>query len=201
MGGGRFELIGNAPCVDLVNTEILEGGQRVDLLGDFRDLVAWLVAAQLLGPGEATAALDRWSGTPEGARAVGAARTLRADFGRMLERIARGRTPSASTVATINTLLARRIGHGELVRTRSGFRRRLRFEPRASTDLLVPVAEATSDFLCHADLSLVRKCENAPCLRYFYDVSKNHARRWCSMSVCGNRAKVAAFHARRASPG
>jgi predicted RNA-binding Zn ribbon-like protein len=33
-------------------------------------------------------------------------------------------------------------------------------------------------------------------LRYFYDVSKNQTRRWCSMDVCGNRAKVAAYYHR-----
>jgi len=67
---------------------------------------------------------------------------------------------------------------------------------RASVDLLVPVAETASDFLCHADFSLVRKCESLACIQYFYDLSKNHARRWCSMSVCGNRMKVAAYHRR-----
>jgi predicted RNA-binding Zn ribbon-like protein len=100
-------------------------------------------------------------------------------------------------VETINALLARPIGPGELVRKGDGwFMRRLRFGLPTPVDLLVPVAEAAADLLCHADLSLVRKCENPACVRYFYDVSKNHARRWCSMAVCGNRMKVAAYHRR-----
>jgi predicted RNA-binding Zn ribbon-like protein len=28
------------------------------------------------------------------------------------------------------------------------------------------------------------------------DVSKAHGRRWCSMTICGNRAKAAAHRAR-----
>lgn len=135
-------------------------------------------------------------GRPVGARALVEARKFRASLRLMLERTARGQPIAASTVEIINTLLARPIGHGELVRTRGGFVRRLRFGLRAPVDLLVPVAEAAGDLLCHADFSLVRKCENPPCLRYFYDLSKNHARRWCSMSVCGNRMKVAVFHRR-----
>jgi predicted RNA-binding Zn ribbon-like protein len=66
----------------------------------------------------------------------------------------------------------------------------------APVDLVGAVAGAASDLLCHADFSLVRKCENPAGLRYFYDVGKNHARRWCSMSVCGNRMKVALYHRR-----
>jgi predicted RNA-binding Zn ribbon-like protein len=35
------------------------------------------------------------------------------------------------------------------------------------------------------------------CQVYFgLDVTKNHQRRWCDMSVCGNRAKVRAYRAR-----
>jgi predicted RNA-binding Zn ribbon-like protein len=192
----RFALIGNHRCLDFINTEGLQKGQRVDFLADFPDLVAWLSTVKLLGPAEADEAIRRWSGTPASFRALVEARKLRATLRQMLEQIVRARPIAASTVETINVLLARPIGHAELVRTRHGFVRRLRFGLRAPVDLLVPVAEAACDLLCHADFSLVRKCENPPCLRYFYDLSKNHARRWCSMTVCGNRAKVAA-HRRR----
>jgi predicted RNA-binding Zn ribbon-like protein len=192
----RFTLIGNHGCLDFVNTEGMQKGQRIDVLAEFPDLAAWLSAAQLLEPAEADEAIRRWSGTPAGARALVEARKLRASLRQMVEQIARGRPIAASTVKAINALLARPIGHGELVRARNGFVRRLRFGLRAPVDLLVPVAEAAADLLCHADFSLVQKCENAACLRYFYDLSKNHARRWCSMTVCGNRMKVAAYHRR-----
>ena len=194
--GAIFALIGNHRVLDFVNTEALQRGQRIDLLADLSDLVAWLGAARLLERAEADGALRRWRGTASGARALLEARKLRAQFREMLEQIIGGRSIPAAALEAINTLLARPIGHSEVVRAPDGFRRRFRFELRAPVDLLVPVAETASDFLCHADLSLVRKCGNPPCLRYFYDLSKNHARRWCSMSVCGNRMKVAAYHRR-----
>jgi predicted RNA-binding Zn ribbon-like protein len=31
----------------------------------------------------------------------------------------------------------------------------------------------------------------------FYDRTKSHKRRWCSMALCGNRHKVAEFRKRR----
>jgi hypothetical protein len=55
---------------------------------------------------------------------------------------------------------------------------------------------ATLDLLCYADPSLVKKCEDAACVLFFYDTTKNHSRRWCSMSVCRNRMKVAAHYQR-----
>jgi len=194
--GAKFALIGNHRVLDFVNTEGLQNGERIDLLADFPDLVAWLAAAKVVARAEADGALRQWNGAPSGARALREARKLRAQCREMLEQIVRGRPVPGAALEAINTLLARPIGHSEVVRAPNGFLRRFRFELRAPVDLLVPVAETASDFLCHADLSLVRKCENLPCLRYFYDLSKNRTRRWCSMSVCGNRMKVAAYYRR-----
>ena len=68
--------------------------------------------------------------------------------------------------------------------------------------LLLPIAEAMGDLACQKDLTLVRKCEGPTCTLWFLDVSKSHGRRWCSMAVCGNRAKAAAHRVRvRASAG
>jgi predicted RNA-binding Zn ribbon-like protein len=57
--------------------------------------------------------------------------------------------------------------------------------------LLLPIAEAMGDLVCAKDFTLVRKCEGPTCTLWFLDVRKAHARRWCSMAVCGNRAKAA----------
>lgn len=62
--------------------------------------------------------------------------------------------------------------------------------------LLLPIAEAIGDLVCQKDFSLVRNCEGLTCTFWFLDVSKAHARRWCSMAVCGNRAKAVAHRAR-----
>jgi len=66
-------------------------------------------------------------------------------------------------------------------------------------DLLLPIAEAIGELVCSADFSLVRNCEGPACTLWFHDISKNHTRRWCTMSVCGNRAKAAAHRARKRS--
>ena len=63
-------------------------------------------------------------------------------------------------------------------------------------ELLLPIAEAIGDLVCYADFNLIRSCENDACTLMFYDRTKGHARRWCSMAACGNRAKAAAHRAR-----
>ncbi|WP_422121526.1 CGNR zinc finger domain-containing protein [Providencia huaxiensis] len=46
-------------------------------------------------------------------------------------------------------------------------------------------------------MQYIRQCEASDCVLYFLDLTKSHRRRWCSMSTCGNRMKVAAFRERK----
>jgi len=43
----------------------------------------------------------------------------------------------------------------------------------------------------------IRQCEGKTCALLFVDISRSGDRRWCSMSGCGNRAKVADFRRRQ----
>jgi predicted RNA-binding Zn ribbon-like protein len=61
---------------------------------------------------------------------------------------------------------------------------------------LQPIAEAIADLVCNADFPLIRACEGTACTLMFLDKTTSHVRRWCSMAVCGNRAKAAAHRAR-----
>ena len=64
-------------------------------------------------------------------------------------------------------------------------------------DLLLPIAQAIGEFICLNDFKYVKPCKNHECILWFYDISKNHTRNWCSMSICGNRAKAAAYRERK----
>jgi len=61
----------------------------------------------------------------------------------------------------------------------------------AFAGLVIPVVESAADALIAGELSRVRRCADARCLRVFYDTTKNGRRRWCDMSTFGNRAKAA----------
>ncbi len=43
----------------------------------------------------------------------------------------------------------------------------------------------------------LKVCSNPDCRRAFYDASRNRSARWCSMAVCGNRAKGRNYRRRR----
>ncbi|WP_040871219.1 CGNR zinc finger domain-containing protein [Nocardia exalbida] len=48
--------------------------------------------------------------------------------------------------------------------------------------------------------ALVKECGRTVCTRLYVDTSRGGSRRWCDMTVCGNRAKSAAFRARHGGP-
>jgi predicted RNA-binding Zn ribbon-like protein len=65
--------------------------------------------------------------------------------------------------------------------------------------LLGEVAEAVALLLAEGDFALVKECEHPECVMWFYDRTKAHKRRWCSMAMCGNRHKAAEFRKRNAA--
>ena len=79
-----------------------------------------------------------------------------------------------------------------------GFPRSRRLFPAGSTaGMLAPLAGDVVSLLTTVDPSRLRQCQT--CVLHFYDASKKGTRVWCSMNLCGNRAKVAAYSARKRS--
>lgn len=191
-----FLFVGNHLCMDFINTQMIVRGQRTDLLEKWTDLIAWLIQAKLLSAGEGKATASRL-GRAGGEQLLNEARALRTVLREMAERIVAKKPVPRSAVETINGLLSQCPGYPQLIRTNDRFERRFHSEPSGAAQLLVPLAEAASELLCVGELSLVKKCRNDACILYFYDTTKNHARRWCSMGLCGNRVKVAAHYRRK----
>ncbi len=62
--------------------------------------------------------------------------------------------------------------------------------------LILPLARSLADLVCSEDFTYIRQCEGPDCTLLFVDRTRAHARRWCSMAICGNRAKQAAHRKR-----
>jgi predicted RNA-binding Zn ribbon-like protein len=196
-----FPFVGGRLCVDFVNTELVDAGARVDLLRGFDDLLDWCVRAELLAPTEAKTLLRDWGGRPEAVDAHRHAVEFRRALRAMLDGFAAGRVQvPASVLDAINGRLREAASERQVTRTRDGYALRERRIVDTPGQLLAAVAESAATLLSTDDLSLVRACQNPECVLFFYDTTKNHARRWCSMAACGNRAKVAA-HYRRSARG
>lgn len=197
---GKFYLVGNNLSVDFVNTEIVENGEPKNLLEDFTDLAAWATATGLLEKSRAKILIDDWTNSAEIEKAFTEAINFRARLRAMFAGLQNGKPIEKSTLAAINREIQNTGGAVEIKETENGFEKLFRADFQKPHQLLAPVAESAADLLCYANPSHIKKCEGAECVLYFYDTTKNHSRRWCSMAACGNRHKAAAFY-RRAKTG
>jgi predicted RNA-binding Zn ribbon-like protein len=100
----------------------------------------------------------------------------------------------------VNRVLASRPAVSRLVARGGRYLRILEPVRPSSLHFLVPIAESAAWLLEHGDPALVRRCGGPDCVLFFYDTSKNHSRRWCSMDACGGRAKAGAYYRRRHPP-
>ncbi|HWW63033.1 MAG TPA: CGNR zinc finger domain-containing protein [Thermoanaerobaculia bacterium] len=166
-----FVSVGGTPALDFVNTEILSAD----------DFAAWL----------------RGAGFDVNARgALREVKAFRATLRAMFLRIAGGGKARRSELEAINEVLAR--GRGALRLESEKGSLRLRFKG-GERDPLFLLARATAELLAGAELARIRQCEGSGCILLFYDTTKSHTRRWCSMAVCGNRMKAALFYERSRS--
>ena len=62
--------------------------------------------------------------------------------------------------------------------------------------LFARLLAAVADSQCAGSWGRLKACAAEDCQWAFYDTSRNRSRTWCSMEVCGNRAKTRAYRAR-----
>ena len=101
-------------------------------------------------------------------------------------------------VEPVNEILRITEGHDELVSVENDWEIQFVASESGLEWLLAAVARSAAEIIAEGPRARLRLCANPRCRLLFYDTSRTHRRRWCSMMVCGNRHKVAAF-ARRAS--
>jgi predicted RNA-binding Zn ribbon-like protein len=191
-----FLFLANDPSLDFVNTEVMLDGVRTHLLRNFSDLAEWLEKAGIACDGDARRMAQKWGGTREAKRSFQSARELRSALRASVKNVMNsGRVPEFLT-GTLNKHLRNPRLVTEIIPAKGRLQTQSHWLLEKPEDLIVPVANLAADFFSSADYSAIRKCENPDCILFFYDTSKNHTRRWCSMGLCGNRAKVAAFRKR-----
>ena len=190
-----FLFLGNHLALDFLNTCPVQNGESVELLPDFDALLRWYQAADLLSSREAIR-LRQERGTSAGARhAVEFMREFRERVRKEVLARERGGTAHRAMEDELNHLMEEHPMLTRLKASGSTSSMELWFDPRRPEDLFAPIAHSAAKLLSEADWSRVRKC--GQCVLHFYDTSKKGTRRWCSMQLCGNRIKVAAYAARR----
>jgi predicted RNA-binding Zn ribbon-like protein len=183
------------PALDFLNSIASPQGEPIDWLDDGEKLLNWLVQSGLL----ATEIAQKFTHADGLDEVASVARELRewwrsfitSHFNRPLI------AEDLKGLQRLNALLAQDCTYDriETIST-GGFVRTQHRRWKTPEQLLQVFALVIADCLCQVDFSLVRKCENPDCTLIFHDTTKSHRRRWCSMAVCGNRAKAAAHRAR-----
>jgi len=180
-----FLWTGNHPATDLCNTEPVIDGDRVELLADFDAVMSWANLAGVASRADAFDVSDR-----EAARTLSFVRRFRASLRAVLDPT----VAEPGAVHELNEVLREAPGvlHAEAPPGRTGVSLRA---TAPGEQLRLDIAAATVDIFRH-DPNRIGRCAGPTCVLLFLDVSKSGRRRWCDMAVCGNRAKVAAHHAR-----
>lgn len=206
--------VADAVGLDFLNTVAVPIDSQVEWLGSGEGLIAWLQAADLVPP-EALAALRKTAVPGEFDTVASQARKLREWF-RGFVRAHKGKplkSKALQDLEPLNRVLRRDEEFGQVVTRDTSRKGKAEQDPREdggmsglvwsaqrrwrSPDaLLLPIAKAMAELVCDEDFSQVKACEGHSCTLMFLDRTRGHARRWCSMSVCGNRAKQAAHRER-----
>lgn len=173
MASHEFVLLAGRPALDLCNTHL---GER-ERLATSHDLARWFVVAGLTD-----------HPPPISARELQAARALReglrpallASDGRRIAEIAHGWLDDAPGRLCVEP---------ETLQPR--------FTPAAQTSCCLLVAAVLDALdLVRESPGRVRECAAEHCPVVYLDTSRNRSRRWCSMEVCGARAKASTYYRR-----
>jgi predicted RNA-binding Zn ribbon-like protein len=193
--------IADSPGLDFLNSVATPVDTPIDWLEDGEGLLRWLGQAKLV-PDDVLDSIRARAIPGEIDRLAAQARSLREWF-RTFVRAHKGHPLKAadlSELAPLNELLKRDEAFDEIVVREaddtSAFRLATSRRWASPETLLIPIAESLARLICEEDFSHVKACEGPVCTLLFADHTRGHARRWCAMSMCGNRAKQAA-HRRR----
>jgi predicted RNA-binding Zn ribbon-like protein len=193
-----FLFLGNDLALDFLNTRPIQDGEPVELLPDFASLLRWFQTAGLLSPHDVAGLKRRWGQSAEARSTAEAMRRLRERLRKEILTWEERGSVQRSTIHELNRLMAAYPMRSRLKKTNGKeLLPELYFKPQKPGDLFGPLAHAAAMLFADTNRSRVRKCDQ--CVLHFVDTSKKGTRRWCSMQLCGNRLKVAAYAARRRS--
>lgn len=190
----RIPVAGPHPALDLLNTRRPPDLGGEDLLDTPEAAAAWLARVARLSPEELQ---PLRSSPPLARRALEETLRLREAVAALVEAFARGTVLPDAGVFALDRVLRARSGRRRVEARGTRLSLLDATERELPLGLLSGIAEAAAELLSTGERERLRQCAAEGCGLWFYDVSRNGRRRWCSMSRCGNRAKVAAHHRRR----
>jgi len=195
----EIQLAGGALALDFANTV---GGTHVspthDHLRSYGDIASFAVLAGGLSPSAAKRLAERAQRDPKRAAAVyelGIA--LRESVWAVFSALASGESPRDTDLELIGDAAAAGAARSRLVHDKDGVVWSLGSDSDELERPLWDIARSAADLLTSGDHDRIKECASTTCEWVFLDRSRNHSRRWCEMSDCGNRAKARRFQAKK----
>ena len=184
----RLQLLGGRLCLDFVNTT----PSHAEL--SWEGLIELLEATRIVSAERGAQLLALPQSDPHAAeglllKALRLSTSLRKAFTAMH----RKQKIAAEWVEPVNVILRITEGHDELILEEGVWRMEFVAREGGLDWLLAAIARSAAELLAEGSRAPLRLCANPQCGLFFYDKSRTHRRRWCSMSACGNRSKVATF--------
>lgn len=178
--------VGGHLALDLLNTVPIVGGKEVDVFQNDGDVLNWLIENNIKDTDlELTYKQDEMLITARNLREIIRSLIYARKDGKPLQ------------LDGINSFLKQGASYVQLQETVGKLDVITHREIKSVHQLLATIAEAAVDILTQVNFDMVRKCESTECVLWFYDRTKGHKRRWCSMAICGNRHKVSNFRMRQ----
>lgn len=197
-----FQLLADHTVLDFANTldRRFSPEGPLELLTSYDRVVAFCEQTGILSEAEA-ARLKRDVSDSEGAETLTRAIEIREAVYSLGAAMAHATSPPTWALRTLNQIL--RATHRSRVVAWDSSRFVWRTEG-GDLDAMTPllrIAERAGDLLTSADATFIKECGVDTCRWLFLDRSRNHSRRWCDMSTCGNRAKARRFQTRAKGRG
>ena len=187
--------------LDFLNSIATPVDTPIDWLDSGDGLLRWLAQAKLV-PADVLDELKARAMPGELDKVADQARALREWFrGFVRKHMGRPLTTRAlQELGPLNRLLERDEAFSQISRHHQSdgghLQLRMMRRWRSPESLLLPIGEALAKFVCEDNFANVKACEGHTCTLVFADRTRRRARRWCSMAICGNRAKQAAHRSR-----
>jgi predicted RNA-binding Zn ribbon-like protein len=185
----KFPLISGNISLDLVNTEVIRRGQRINLLLSKEDVLAWMHVMRKENASLSEQLISQAEDQIEKVypKLLEFRMFLRVNF----ERIADGEPIPHSLIH----ILEKRIELAPFV-YRVVNDRLISFPIGNSEDAIISLIAFDCLMLMESKkLNGLKRCINPDCVLLFID--EGGRRKWCSMKICGNRKKAARFKQRK----
>jgi predicted RNA-binding Zn ribbon-like protein len=187
-------LLGGRLSLDFVNST----PSNADL--SWERLIRFLEATNIVSSERGAQLLSLPQSDPQAAEALLLkARHLGSALRKVFAAMLRKQRIAGEWIAPVNEILRITEGHDELVGQDGVWKIEFVAKEGGLDWLLAAVARSAAEIIAEGAGARLRHCANPDCGLLFYDDSRTHRRRWCSMAVCGNRSKVAAFARKHAS--